>query len=90
MDRWQAIGLGFAVASFTFGTIGLVRTEALPASARLGVHGPLDANSDGRLSLSEWRADGRLEEAFLALDVDKSDYLEPEEARLAENPEGVN
>ena len=90
MDRWQAIGLGFAVASFTFGTIGLVQTERVSISARLGELGPLDTNSDGRLSPTEWGSDGRSKESFRALDADRNDYLEPEEARLAENPEGVN
>ena len=90
MDRWQAIGLGFAVASFAFGTIGLVRTEPLPLSAQLGVLGPLDANSDGRLSLTEWRSDDRSEDDFSALDANTNDYLEPDEARLADKPDAGN
>lgn len=81
MNRWQAIGLCFAIASAALGTAGLLKTRPLPPSARLGAMAPMDANNDGRLSASEWIKARRAEPAMRTLDKNHSGYLEPDEVR---------
>lgn len=79
MDRWQLLGVGLAVASAGIGAVGLLHTEPLPLSAKLGTLAPLDTNGDGRLSKNEWVSSGKAEDEMSSLDANGNGYLDPEE-----------
>ena len=79
MNRPQMVGIGFAVAAAAVGTTGLLQSERLPLSARLGDLAPLDVNSDGRLSGNEWQSAERPAETLEKLDSNGDGFLDPSE-----------
>jgi hypothetical protein len=81
MDRPQMVGIGFAIAAAGVGTFGLMQSEPLPPSARLGAMASLDSSNDGRISKEEWAAAGRPANTWGTLDVNGNGYVDPAEVK---------
>ncbi len=81
MDRPQMVGLAFGAAASILGTIQLVNTDPLPASARFGALANVDSSNDGRISQAEWVAAGRSVAEMTVLDANGDRTLDPQEAK---------
>ena len=81
MNVARITGTLLGVASSVLGLYGLIHLKPLPLSARLGALAPVDRNQDGRISTTEWTQAGRAPAAMVALDSNKSGFIEPVEAK---------
>jgi len=88
MDVARVTGILLGIASSVLGLYGLVHLKPLPLSARLGTLAPVDRNQDGRISATEWTQVGRDSAAMVALDSNKSGFIEPAEAKRRRRPAG--